>query len=43
VPVTEAEIQVFERWFADVLDELFASAKPRAGLPILSQSDKKNP
>ena len=23
VPITEAEIEVFERWFADLLDELF--------------------
>lgn len=23
VPVTEAEIEVFERWFGDLLDELF--------------------
>ncbi len=23
VPVTEAEIEVFERWFADLFDELF--------------------
>lgn len=25
VPVTEAEVEVFERWFADLLDELFGS------------------
>lgn len=23
VPLTEAEIEVFERWFADVFDEIF--------------------
>ncbi|MCO5156635.1 MAG: hypothetical protein M9945_07740 [Aquamicrobium sp.] len=23
VPVTEAEIEVFERWFGDLFDELF--------------------
>jgi hypothetical protein len=40
VPVTEAEIQVFERWFGDVFDELFGPAKPQAGLPALSLSDK---
>ncbi len=26
VPVTEAEVEVFERWFADLFDELFGSA-----------------
>jgi hypothetical protein len=26
VPVTEAEVEVFERWFADLFDELFESA-----------------
>ncbi len=26
VPVTEAEVEVFERWFADVFDELFGPA-----------------
>jgi hypothetical protein len=25
VPVTEAEIEVFEAWFADLFDELFAT------------------
>jgi len=25
VPVTEAEVEVFERWFADLFDELFGS------------------
>jgi hypothetical protein len=25
VPVTEAEIEVFEAWFADVFDELFST------------------
>ena len=25
VPVTEAEIEVFERWFGDLFDELFSS------------------
>ncbi|OXS99067.1 hypothetical protein B7H23_12740 [Notoacmeibacter marinus] len=25
VPVTEAEIKVFERWFGDLFDELFGS------------------
>ena len=26
VPVTEAEVEVFERWFADLFDELFEPA-----------------
>lgn len=26
LPVTEAEVEVFERWFADLFDELFGSA-----------------
>lgn len=43
VPVTEAEIGVFERWFADVFDELLSPTKPQKGLHILSQSDKKKP
>jgi hypothetical protein len=30
VPVTEAEIEVFERWFGDLFDELF---DPDAGSP----------
>jgi len=25
VPVTEAEIEVFEAWFGDLFDELFAT------------------
>ncbi|HMQ93744.1 MAG TPA: hypothetical protein PKA33_14740 [Amaricoccus sp.] len=25
VPVTEAEIKVFERWFGDLFDDLFGS------------------
>ena len=27
VPVTEAEVEVFERWFADLFDELFGSCR----------------
>jgi len=42
VPVTEAEIDVFERWFADVFDELFGPAKPQEGLLILSPTDKND-
>jgi hypothetical protein len=26
VPVTDAEVEVFERWFADLFDELFGSS-----------------
>ena len=26
VPVTEAEIEVFEQWFGDLFDELFGSS-----------------
>lgn len=43
VPVTEAEIAVFERWFGDVFDDLLNPKRPKKGLPILSQSDKKKP
>ncbi|MPZ37109.1 MAG: hypothetical protein GEU95_03435 [Rhizobiales bacterium] len=32
VPVTEAEIQVFERWFGDVFDELLSPKKPKDDL-----------
>lgn len=28
VPVTRAEIEVFERWFGDLFDELFGSSDP---------------
>lgn len=42
IPVTEAEIQVFERWFGDVFDELLRPTKPENGLKNLSQFDKKN-
>lgn len=36
VPVTEAEIEVFERWFGDLFDELFGpdTALPDAGADI---------
>lgn len=27
VPVTDAEIEVFERWFGDLFDELFGSGR----------------
>ncbi len=41
VPVTEAEIDVFERWFGDVFDELLNPKKPEDGLRFLSQTDRK--
>ncbi|GLU28494.1 hypothetical protein [Brucella sp. NBRC 12950] len=36
VPVTQAEIEVFERWFGDLFDELFGldSELPDAGAQI---------
>lgn len=43
VPVTEAEIEVFERWFADIFDELFGPTQPDEGLTMLSHYDNKNP
>lgn len=41
VPVTEAEIEVFERWFGDVFDELLSPKKPKDSLPFLSLTDRK--
>jgi hypothetical protein len=29
VPITEAEVEVFERWFADLFDEWFGAAADR--------------
>lgn len=43
VPITEAEIQVFERWFADVFDEMFGSLDLPEGLKLLSRDDKYKP
>jgi hypothetical protein len=43
IPVTEAEIQVFERWFGDVIDELLNPKKPDSSLQFLSQSDRNKP
>ena len=43
VPITEAEIQVFERWFADVFDEMFGSLDLPEGLKLLSRDDKDKP
>lgn len=36
---TEAEIQVFERWFADVFDEMFGSVDLPEDLRKLSRYD----
>jgi hypothetical protein len=41
VPVTEAEIDVFERWFGDVFDELLNLRKPDDSLRFLSRTDRK--
>jgi len=41
IPVTEAEIDVFERWFGDVFDELLNPRKPDGSLQILSHTDRK--
>ena len=43
VPITEAEIQVFERWFADVFDEMFGSLDLPEGLQMLSKYDNEKP
>ncbi|MGO4712166.1 hypothetical protein [Bradyrhizobium sp. 2TAF24] len=39
VPITVAEIEVFERWFADVFNELFGPTQAEEDLTKLSQSD----
>lgn len=41
VAVTEAEIEVFERWFGDVFDELFSPKHPEKSLLSLSHNDRK--
>ena len=43
VPITEAEIQVFERWFADVFNELFGSVDLPDDLKSLSYYDNEKP
>jgi hypothetical protein len=43
VPITEAEIEVFERWFADVFDEMFGSLPDVPGLNNLLHDDKEKP
>lgn len=41
IPVTEAEIDVFERWFGDVFDDILHPRKPDDSLLFLSQTDRK--
>ncbi|WP_170848990.1 hypothetical protein [Paracoccus aminovorans] len=43
VPVTEAEIEVFERWFGDLFDELFGpdTGSPDTGVEIDLESGTK--
>lgn len=36
IPVTEAEIAVFERWFGDFFDELFGPPAPSSVVPETS-------
>jgi len=43
VPITEAEIQVFERWFGDVFDEMFGGIPEVPGFTKLSSYDNKKP
>ncbi|MFG1425707.1 hypothetical protein [Roseixanthobacter glucoisosaccharinicivorans] len=43
VPITEAEIQVFERWFGDVFDEMFGGIPDIPGLKKLSSYDNEKP
>ena len=41
IPVTEAEIDVFERWFGDVFDELLNPKKSDYGWQFLSHTNRK--
>lgn len=44
VPVSEAEVDVFERYFGDVLDRLLSPIEgPEVGLKLLSQTDNNKP
>lgn len=43
VPISEAEIEVFERWFGDFFDELFGPCEKPEGLTKLSSDDKYKP
>ncbi|WKW52035.1 hypothetical protein [Rhodomicrobium lacus] len=43
VPVTVSEVDIFERYFGDVLDRLFGPIDtPETDLNLLSQSDNKS-
>ena len=46
VPITEEELQIFERYFGDLLDRLFGPIDLEAeneSFPSLSQNDKDKP
>jgi len=46
IPVTEAEVDIFERYFGDVLDRLFtasAADHPNPALPLLTSDDNNKP
>ena len=46
VPITEEELQIFERYFGHVLDRLFGPIDPDSdnqGLPSLSPDDNSKP
>lgn len=43
VPITEAEIKVFERWFGDVFDEMFGPIDLPDDLRKLSYYDNEKP
>jgi len=43
VPITEAEIQVFERWFGDVFDDMFGPVDLPDDLRRLSYYDNEKP
>lgn len=43
VPVTETEVEIFERWFGDFFDEMFGSdcGSPYAGIEIALENDTR--
>lgn len=46
IPVTEAEVDIFERYFGDVLDRLFtasAADHPNPALPLLTSNVNNKP
>jgi len=45
VPITEAELEIFERYFGDVLDRLFGPIDDpdNQGLPPLTSDDNSKP